>query len=124
MLPQMAGNVSIAKSSVSRRFVEAGTRALEESMSRRFGDLDILALYLDGIVVSGHHILAAVGVDGQGRKHLLRLVQGASENARVVKDLLTGLIEFRRIQGTRTSGYWRSPPAAMRYALTSKMKTA
>ena len=93
VLPEMAGTVGIAKSSVSRKFIQASTRALTALMSRRLEDSDILALYLDGIVVAGHHILAAVGVDGQGRKHLLGLAQGASENARVVKDLLTDLIE-------------------------------
>lgn len=61
-------------------------------MGRRLDHLDILVLYLDGIVVAGHHIVAAVGVDGEGRKHLLGLSQGASENARAVKDLLTDLI--------------------------------
>jgi len=93
VLPAMAGTVGIAKSSVSRKFIQASTRALEELMGRRLEGMDILVVYLDGIVVAGHHILAAVGVDGQGKKHLLGLSQGASENARVVKDLLTGLIE-------------------------------
>lgn len=92
VLPAMAGTVGIAKSSVSRQFIRASTRALEEPMERRLERLDILVLYLDGIVVAGHHIVAAVGVDGEGKKHLLGLSQGASENARVVKDLLTDLI--------------------------------
>lgn len=92
VLPAMAGTVGIAKSSVSRQFIRASTRALEELMERRLEHLDILVLYLDGIVVAGHHIVAAVGVDGEGKKHLLGLSQGASENARVVKDLLTDLI--------------------------------
>lgn len=92
VLPAMAGTVGIAKSSVSRQFIRASTRALEELMERRLDQLDILVLYLDGIVVAGHHIVAAVGVDGEGKKHLLGLSQGASENARVVKDLLTDLI--------------------------------
>ena len=35
----------------------------------------------------------AIGVDGVGDKHLLGLVSGASENARVAKDLLQSLIE-------------------------------
>ena len=44
-------------------------------------------------MVDQHHILAAVGVDGEGRKHLLGLAQGASENAQVVKDLLNDLVK-------------------------------
>jgi putative transposase len=53
----------------------------------------VLVIYIDGIVVDGHHIIAAVGVDELGDKHLLGLSLGASENAQVVKDLLRALIE-------------------------------
>lgn len=93
VLPAMAGQVGIRRSAVSRKFVAASTRALEALMSRRFDEVDVLAVYLDGIVVGRHHILAAVGVDGEGAKHLLGLAQGSSENARVAKDLLNGLVE-------------------------------
>lgn len=92
VLPAMAGAVGIKKSSVSRRFIQASEQALAALMQRRLDGIDLLAIYLDGIVVARHHILAAVGVDAAGQKHLLGLAQGASENARVVKDLLTDLI--------------------------------
>ena len=93
VLPEMAGTVGIAKSSVSRKFIAASEKALSELMERRLAGIDLLAIYLDGIVVDTHHILAAVGVDSTGTKHLLGLSIGASENAAVVKDLLGGLIE-------------------------------
>ena len=93
VLPQMAGAVGIKKSSVSRQFIKASEKALQALMERRLEKLDLLALYLDGIVVGDSHILAAVGVDGEGQKHMLGLAQGASENAAVAKDLLAGLIE-------------------------------
>ena len=89
VLPAMAGSVGIARSSVSRQFIRAAAQALQTLMSRRFEDRDLLAVYLDGIVVEGHHVLAAVGLDDTGEKHLLGLAQGSSENARVAKDLLT-----------------------------------
>jgi len=92
VLPEMAGTVGISKSSVSRKFIEASEKALSELMERRLSGIDLLAIYLDGIVVDTHHILAAVGVDATGTKHLLGLSIGASENAAVVKDLLGGLI--------------------------------
>ncbi len=92
VLPRMAGTVGIAKSSVSRRFIRAARDALAALMGRRFDALDVLAVWIDGIVVDDHHILAAVGVDAQGEKHLLGLAQGASENAQVAKDLLSSLI--------------------------------
>jgi putative transposase len=93
VLPKMAGTVGISKSSVSRKFIVASEAALSELMARCFDDTDILAIYLDGIVLDAHHILAAVGVDATGVKHLLGLASGSSENAAVVKDLLAGLIE-------------------------------
>jgi len=93
VLPAMAGSVGIKKSSVSRQFIKASKNALERLMRKRLETLDLLAIYLDGIVVASHHILAAVGVDREGQKHLLGLSQGASENAHVAKDLLQGMIQ-------------------------------
>jgi putative transposase len=48
-------------------------------------------MYVDGFIVAKHHIIAAVGVDAQGSKHVLGFAPGSSENAKVVKDLLSGL---------------------------------
>ena len=92
VLPAMAGSVGITKSSISRKFIKAAKQSLETLMCRRFEEVGLLAVYLDGIVVDGHHILAAVGLDDTGYKHLLGLAQGSSENARVAKDLLTDLV--------------------------------
>jgi transposase-like protein len=38
-------------------------------------------MYVDGVIVGKHHIIAAVGVDAQGSKHVLGLAPGSSENA-------------------------------------------
>jgi transposase-like protein len=93
VLPQMAGSVGMAKSSVSRQFIRASSTALQRLMSRRFDDVDILAVWIDGIVVDSHHVVAAVGVDADGKRHLLGLRSGSSDNARVAKDLLASLVE-------------------------------
>jgi len=93
VLPEAAGTVGVSKSSVSRRFIEASAAQLAALNERSLGDLAVLVIYIDGIVVDGHHIIAAVGVDEAGDKHLLGLALGASENAQVVKDLLRRLIE-------------------------------
>ena len=92
VLPEAAGTVGVSKSTVSRRFIEASAAQLAALNERSLAELDLLVIYLDGIVVSGHHIIAAVGVDADGDKHLLGLAMGASENAQVVKDLLRALI--------------------------------
>ena len=62
-------------------------------MKRELGDIDFVAMYVDGIIVAKHHIIAAVGVDAQGSKHVLGLAPGSSENAKVVKDLLGDLAQ-------------------------------
>ena len=92
VLPEAAGTVGVSKSSVSRRFIEASAAQLAALNERSLADLSVLVIYIDGIVVSGHHIIAAVGVDEAGDKHLLGMALGASENAQVVKDLLRGMI--------------------------------
>jgi putative transposase len=93
VLPEMANSVGISKSSISREFVKASEKALSELMERRLDEKDILAIYMDGIIVDQRHILAAIGVDSEGDKHLMGLASGSSENAQVVKDLLRGLTE-------------------------------
>lgn len=56
-------------------------------------ELDLLIIYIDGLVYGDHHVLWAVGVDSGGHKHVLGLVEGASENGASATALLEGLIE-------------------------------
>lgn len=93
VIHRCAQEVGISKSAVSRQFVKESAQALAKLMSRSFADTDLVAIYVDGVIVASHHIIAAVGVDDQGRKHVLGLVSGSSENAKVVKDLLATLAE-------------------------------
>ena len=88
-----ADEMGIARSAVSRHFVKASAQALAKLMARDFAGTDLVAVYVDGIIVARHHIIAAVGVDATGAKHMLGIVSGSSENAKVVKDLLTSLSE-------------------------------
>jgi transposase-like protein len=92
VLPEMAETVGISKSSVSREAIEASEQVLQALAERRFDEYDILIIYLDGLRFGRHHVLAAVGVDCQGNKHVLGLRQGASENAVVVQELLEDLV--------------------------------
>lgn len=93
ILPQMAQTVGVSKSTVSREFIEASEQTLKALCERRFDDQDMVIVYIDGIQYGPIHVLAALGVDPQGYKHVLGLREGASENAEVVKDLLADLVE-------------------------------
>ena len=53
-------------------------------------------VYVDGLVFGDYHVLAAVGVDANGRKHVLGLREGGSENATVATGLLEELVERGR----------------------------
>lgn len=92
VIPQMAETVGVSKSQVSREFIEASGKALQELCDRNFADKDILIIYLDGIQFGSVHVLAALGVDSEGYKHVLGIREGASENHVVVKDLLHDLV--------------------------------
>jgi putative transposase len=92
VLPEMAETVGVSKSNVSREFIEASEQQMKEFAERRFDDKDILIIYIDGIRFSQFHVIAAVGVDSGGFKHVLGLTEGATENATIVKDLLEDMV--------------------------------
>ncbi len=80
-----------SKSAVSRRFVAATEHALAELLAADLTGLDLVALMVDGIRVAEHCCVVALGITIDGTKIPLGLVEGATENATVVTDLLTGL---------------------------------
>jgi transposase-like protein len=82
-----------SKSAVSRRFVAATETALEQLMSRRLDDLDLVALMVDGVHFGEHTGVVALGTDIEGVKHPLAIEEGSTENATLVTDLATGLRE-------------------------------
>jgi putative transposase len=92
VIPAMAESCGTSKSSVSREFKEASAEKLAELAQRRFDHLDPLVIYIDGLRFGEHHVIAALGVDSDGYKHILGLRDGATENAVVVKDLLADLV--------------------------------
>jgi putative transposase len=81
----------IKRSSVSRHWKAATVKELERLMQRPIPK-DLLVLMIDGKFLGGHCVVAAIGVDLQGKKHVLGLWQGATENATVVKGLLEDLV--------------------------------
>jgi transposase-like protein len=92
VIPAMAETCGVSRSSVSREFIEASDAVLRTLCARRFDDTDLLLLYIDGVHAGGHQVIAAVGVDSQGYKHLLGLAEGATENVVVVTGLLEDLV--------------------------------
>ncbi|HZT69056.1 MAG TPA: transposase, partial [Terriglobia bacterium] len=78
----------IEKSSVSRKFVAASAAQLQELCEKKLGDLDLVAILIDGIHFGQQVLVVALGIATSGQKHVLGVWQGATENTAVVKDLL------------------------------------
>ncbi len=78
----------IKKSSVSRHFVKATAEQMREFLERDLSGLDLCAIFIDGIEFKGQLLVVAMGLSRAGRKHILGLWQGATENATVCKMLL------------------------------------
>jgi len=102
VLPEMASSCGVSKSNVSREAAEAGEEALKELVERRFDDVDLLVIYIDGMMFGEHHVISAVGVDGAGHKHVLGIQPGATENAAAVEDLVQQLVGARRESQSKT----------------------
>jgi hypothetical protein len=80
---------SRSKSAVSRRFVELSAERMAAWMASDLSKLDLLAIQIDGLHIGEDLVLlAAVGVDGDGAKHPLGVIEGATENAATAQALL------------------------------------
>lgn len=81
-----------SKSAVSRRFVAATNKELTTMMSRDLSAISLRAIIIDGIHMSEHLVVVALGIDEHGDKHVLGLHEGATENETVCKALLTDVV--------------------------------
>jgi transposase-like protein len=82
----------VAKSSVSRHW-KIATAAELEKLCQREVPKDLVALMIDGKHFRSECLVSALGVDQAGKKHVLGLWHGATENSTVVRELLADLRE-------------------------------
>jgi transposase-like protein len=83
----------LEKSAISEHFIEASRGKLKAMMERRLDKTRLCALLIDATPFEGQQIVAALGIDEYGRKTILGIRQGATENATVVGELLADLVE-------------------------------
>ncbi len=77
---------------MSRRFVELSAKRLWSFLSRRLGELGLWVVCIDGKVFRDYCMVVALGIDTQGRKHVLGLREGTPETAAVATGLLSDLV--------------------------------
>ena len=92
VIPSLAETVGVSKSAVSRRVVEASEAEVEALLSRRFDELKLLVIYIDGLIFGDYTMIGAVSVDSEGNKHVLGIREGATENSTVVTELLEDIV--------------------------------
>ena len=83
----------LSPSTISRRFITVSSRKLKELMERDLSEYDVIALFIDGKSFADDEMIIAMGVTMSGEKIPLGFIQAASENERVLKEFLNGLLE-------------------------------
>ncbi len=88
LVPEVFG---VSPSSVSRRFIRASAKQLQQLCERRLEEYDLVALLLDGKTFAEDGMVIAVGVTLTGEKVILGFVQTATENETVCAAFLREL---------------------------------
>lgn len=85
--------IGLSKSTYSRKASKAAQMAVDELYERDIAALNLVAILIDGTKQGGFDNIAAVGISENGRKYMLGIEQGSSENATVCKTLLQDLVD-------------------------------
>jgi transposase-like protein len=92
-LPEEIEDRSTSKSSVSRRYVAMTTKQMTSWLTTPLGDRHFPIIMIDGIHMGDHLVLIALGIDFEGKKQVLGLREGDTENGEVVRSLLRDLLD-------------------------------
>jgi len=97
-LAETTATRGMSKSAVSRRFVTATEAQMTTWLSRDLSAIDLVALMIDGVYVKDHVMLVALAIDIDGKKHVVGVREGATENSAAVGELLSDMVD----RGLRT----------------------
>ncbi len=82
VLPEMAEQVGISRSQVSRETIEAGERVLKTLAERDFSKLDVLILYIDGMQFGDFHEFCGGGRGRNGAQASAGIARGGGRERR------------------------------------------
>ena len=89
---QFSEAYGLEKSAISEHFIAASRAKLKDLMESRLDKTRLCALLIDATPFEGQQMVAALGIGQDGRKTILGIRQGATENATVVGELLGDLV--------------------------------
>jgi transposase-like protein len=81
-----------SKSAVSRTVVRRTRERLQDQLTRRLDEFEVVALFMDGIVVAQQTVIVVLAITRDGTKVPLGLRLGSTENAVVCTELLQDLL--------------------------------
>ena len=82
---------SLSSFTISRRYIRASSKKLQELQERRLDEYDLVALIIDGKRFGEDEIIIAAGITTEGRKVVLGMVQAPTENSAVCWEFLSEL---------------------------------
>ena len=88
---KIANSFGFKKSSVSRKWIKATAKKIEDLQTRPLAEMDIRAVFIDGKRFSKHGVIIALGVASSGSKFVLGIYQADTENSRSCTELLNDL---------------------------------
>ena len=92
-LTQLSDGLGLKKSAVSSAFQRAAQKDLDALNSRSLADWTFAVIYIDGTGFADYTSVVAMGLEELGGKRILGVVEGATENAELVRDLIANLQE-------------------------------
>ena len=70
-------------------------KQLTHWLTTPLGDRHFPIVMIDGIILGDHTVVIALGIDAEGKKQILGLREGHTENSHVAKALLRDLLDRR-----------------------------
>jgi transposase-like protein len=92
-LTSLSDGLGLKKSAVSSAFQRAAQKDLDALNGRSLADWTFAVIYIDGTGFADHTCVVAMGLEEAGDKRILGVVEGATENAELVRDLIANLQE-------------------------------
>jgi len=83
----------VGRQTVSEKAIAHMSARLEEFHTRSLENVDIIAVFIDGIHIGDNVYVTAVGIDTHGYRHVLEFEQGSTESSSICKSLLRNLLE-------------------------------
>ncbi len=90
-LSKIVSSFGVSKSSVSRKWIKATAKKLEQLQTRSLKEMDIGAVFIDGKRFRQHGVIVAFGVARSGQKFVLGIYQASSESSAACLKLLSDL---------------------------------